>query len=377
MKHQLRLQGPAAIDASSPQPSRTTHFFCALLLSCAAFWLASCGVQGSVHPPRVEIPAKITNLSAEQVGQSVEVHFTLPELATDGERLSKPLEIELLRSTAPQSSGLANLPEPSDWIHLNPSEWAPYVQGNQFSYSAHLTEQEYHVWRGQTEVIGVRTLTRGFRHRELDSGPSNLVDVSIYDISKPVENLSLTCTEKALEVRFSIPQTSLSGAPLQDFTGFRIYRSSTGKPGSFDVLADVTEPIYRDTTFEFGQTYYYLVRATFGKPGHLAMSDPSMTAKIMPRDTFPPAPPEGLSSIYAAGAVELIWTANTEPDLAGYNVYRVTGSSGQRLNKDLLRTPIFRDATAAPGRTLAYYVTAVDLYGNESKPSKQESVETK
>jgi hypothetical protein len=350
---------------------------CALVLSTAAGWLASCGVQGSVHPPRVEIPAKITNLTAEQIGQSVEVHFTLPVLATDGERLSKPLEIDLLRSTAPRASGLAKLPEPSVWVHLNPDEWAPYAQGNEFSYSAHLTEQEYHDWRGQTPVFGVRTLTRGFRHRELESDPSNLVDVSIYDISKPVENLSLTSTEKAVEVRFSIPQAALSGGPLRDLAGFRIYRSTTGKPGSFDLLADVTEPTYRDTTFEFGQTYYYLVRAAFGKPGHLSMSDPSVTAKIMPRDVFPPAPPEGLSSIYSAGAVELVWAANTEPDLAGYNVYLVAGSSSQRLNKDLLRTPIFRDATAAPGTTLTYDVTAVDLYGNESKPSKQESVETK
>ena len=53
------------------------------------------------------------------------------------------------------------------------------------------------------------------------------------------------------------------------------------------------------------------------------MSEPTATAKMTPSDTFPPSPPQGLSSIYSAGAVELVWTANTEPDLAGYNVYRV------------------------------------------------------
>ena len=107
---------------------------------------------------------------------------------------------------------------------------------------------------------------------------------------------------------------------------------------------------YRDTQFEFGQTYYYQVRAVFGKPGHLAMSDASAAVKVMPRDVFPPAPPQGLSSIYSAGAVELVWTANTEADLAGYNVYRLDNQTAQRVNKELVRTPIFRDATAAPGK---------------------------
>jgi len=72
-----------------------------------------------------------------------------------------------------------------------------------------------------------------------------------------------------------------------------------------------------------------------------------------------------------------VWTANTEADLAGYNVYRLENQTAQRVNKELLRTPIFRDATAAPGKTLTYYVTAVDLAGNESKASNKEEVETK
>lgn len=377
MKPPRLLQRRTTARSFFAQSYRARQVFCALVILAAAGWLAACGVQGSVHPPRLELPVKIADLSAEQIGQNVEIRFKLPELATDGERLSKPLEIEILRSTAPQTAGLANLPEPTVWIHLNQSEWSPYAQGDEVSYSAHLTEQEYHDWRGQTIVVGARTLTRGFHHRPLESEPSNLVDVPIYDVSGPVEILSLKGAEKAVELRFSRPQTSLGGASIQDFAGFRIYRSSTGKPGSFDLLADVTEPVYRDTSFEFGQTYYYVVRAAFGKSGHFAMSDPSPTEKITPRDTFPPAPPEGLSSIYSAGAVELVWTANTEADLAGYNVYRLEGSSPQRLNEELLRTPIYRDATAPAGATVIYYVTAVDLSGNESKPSKQETVGTK
>ena len=339
--------------------------------------LYGCGVQGTPHPPRLEVPATVTNLSAQQIGQSVEIRLTLPEVATDGQRLTNPLEVEILRAAAPQGAGISKLPEPMVWKHLVRDEWVPHTYGNNFSYSARMTEQELRDWRGQSVVVSVRTLTRGFRHRSFVSDASNMVDVPIYDVSAPVENFQVVTTEKAIGLQFSAPVTTLSGAPIHDLAGFRVYRSSTGNPGSFETLSDVTTPEYRDTKFEFGQTYYYQVQAEFGAPGHLAMSAPTPVVRITPRDIFPPAAPEGLSSIYSAGGVELVWTANTEADLAGYNVYRLENQTVQRVNKEVVRTPIFRDPDASTGKTLVYYVTAVDSSGNESKPSKHEEVETK
>jgi fibronectin type 3 domain-containing protein len=81
--------------------------------------------------------------------------------------------------------------------------------------------------------------------------------------------------------------------------------------------------------------------------------------------------------LYTNGAVELVWTANTEKDLAGYYVYRrEDGEQPRRLNKELLRTPILRDASVQPSHTYFYRVTAVDLSGNESQPSEEVEVET-
>jgi hypothetical protein len=305
------------------------------------------------------------------------MRFSLPQQTTDGGRLTKPLELEILRAVVPQGAGLPKLPEPEVWIRLIRDEWLPHAQGNDVSYPAHLTEREFREWRGQTLVVAVRTLTRGFRHRPLESDPSNFVDVPIFDVSEPVNGLKSVTTEKAVEVQFSPPSKMLSGEPLHDLVGYRVYRSSTGGAGSYELLGETAAPSYRDSQFEFGRTYYYQVRAIFGKPGHLAMSDNSSAFLVTPRDVFPPAPPQGLSTIYSAGAVELVWTANTETDLAGYNVYRLEDQTTLRVNKELLRTPIFRDTTAPPGRTLTYYVTAVDLAGNESKGSKKEEVETK
>ena len=86
----------------------------------------------------------------------------------------------------------------------------------------------------------------------------------------------------------------------------------------------------------------------------------------------------GLTALYTVGAVELVWAANSEKDLAGYYVYRrEDGEQPKKLNKELLRTPILRDASVEPDHTYIYQVTAVDLSSNESHRSEEVSVETR
>jgi fibronectin type 3 domain-containing protein len=95
-------------------------------------------------------------------------------------------------------------------------------------------------------------------------------------------------------------------------------------------------------------------------------------------DTTPPAPPQNLATFAGDGSVSLTWTANTEPDLAGYNVYRSSQSpvptSGSPLNGGtLVTTASYFDPTATNGTTYHYVVTAVDTSGNASGPSNEAS----
>ncbi len=368
---------PAQGDISLRRASQWARILQALVVASAVSSLVACGVQGTPHPPHLERPAKITNLSVVQIGKTLEFHFRVPQQTVEGARLTKPLEIEILRGVAPQGAGLSKLPEPQVWTRLTRNEWLPYARGDEVSYGAHLTDEEFRTGHGQTLVLAVRTLTRGFQHRPLESDPSNFVDVPVFDVSESVGGISFLTTEKAVEIHFLPPARMLTGEPLRGLTGYRIYRNQAAERGSFVMIGETAASPYRDTQFEFGRTYFYQVRAVFGDAAHAALSDDSPAAKVMPRDVFPPAPPQGLTGIYAAGGVELLWTANSESDLAGYNVYRLDQPPAPRLNQDLLRIPIFRDTHAEPGKTLAYYVTAVDLAGNESKPSEKVEVETK
>ena len=88
-------------------------------------------------------------------------------------------------------------------------------------------------------------------------------------------------------------------------------------------------------------------------------------------DRFPPSPPENLRVVTSPGAVELAWSPNAEPDLAGYNVYRSEEGAFTRINPELLRIPVLRDSTVRPGVRYRYQVRASDAKGNESGPSEE------
>lgn len=89
-------------------------------------------------------------------------------------------------------------------------------------------------------------------------------------------------------------------------------------------------------------------------------------------DTTPPATPTGLNATARDGAVSLSWTANTEVDLAGYQVYRQNADGTwptTPLNSTLLGGSSYTDAPLTNGTSYTYRVTAVDKANNESAAS--------
>lgn len=82
-------------------------------------------------------------------------------------------------------------------------------------------------------------------------------------------------------------------------------------------------------------------------------------------DTHPPAKPTALKAeIQNRQDVHLTWTANSEPDLAGYAVYR----DGKRITTTLLLSPTYVDYNVAEGQ-YSYQVTTLDKAAWESELS--------
>jgi fibronectin type 3 domain-containing protein len=88
-------------------------------------------------------------------------------------------------------------------------------------------------------------------------------------------------------------------------------------------------------------------------------------------DTTPPEAPQGLAATAGVEQMTLSWTANSEPDLAGYDLYRSTSSpvatTGPPLNGG---TPItgtsYVDSGLTAGVSYHYALRAVDGSGNAS-----------
>lgn len=318
----------------------------------------------------------MTDLSAQQVGPGIELSFTLPTTATDGELLTKPIEVEFSRVITPAGAGAPQAP--GAWTAVPAADLARAAGAEKIDLSEGLSPAEYRRLLGASITFWIRTLTRGFRNRPIESELSNAVRVALLAVSAPPEGLRVTPAEHALRLTWAAPAISLIGRPLDDLAGYRIYRSETGAPESFRPVGESPRPAYDDRSFQFGASYFYRVRALFKRGAETAESEDSTAVSITPRDVFPPLAPTRLSAVYAAGAVELIWNANTEPDLAGYNVYRSEqGAPPRKVNADLVRTPVYRDASVEPGRRYEYRVTAVDLSGNESAASETARIETR
>ncbi|MBN1455532.1 MAG: hypothetical protein JW945_04705, partial [Methanomicrobia archaeon] len=101
-----------------------------------------------------------------------------------------------------------------------------------------------------------------------------------------------------------------------------------------------------------------------------------------PSDTDPPSAPNGLtvSLVETGTALNLTWTPNSEPDLAGYTIYRsyVSGGPYTKLNGDPILNAAYLDngiyTTGLNGARIYYYVvSAVDVNQLESIFSDEES----
>ena len=361
-----------------------------LVIACTCL-LAACGAQGPPRPPRIEKPERVTDLAVAQVGRTLNISFTPPALATDGERLSKPVTLEIFRAQKAPGSKVET-PAPMSlgppWKALAPDDQARYKQGEKIVVRDQLSEQEFRQSVGWTLEFAVRGATRGFRGRPIEGDLSKAVEIRLLDVSAAIQGLVGHAEEHAIVLKWTPPSQSLTGGPVANLganlAGYRVYKSATGKPDSYTAVAETKGPTYEDHDFVFDRTYYYRVRAVFRADGQTSESEDSLPFVITPHDIFPPAPPAGLTALYSSGAVELIWTASTEPDLAGYNVYRRevqaapggASAAATKLNRSLVETPIFRDSTVEPNRRYLYKVTAVDLAGNESAASAEVEVET-
>lgn len=118
-----------------------------------------------------------------------------------------------------------------------------------------------------------------------------------------------------------------------------------------------------------GTTYYFAMRTQDDAGNWSTLSNVLVWDWIF--DTAPPAAPTGLVAAREGDDVRVRWTPNSEPDVAGYLVYRaLTPSSGpSRITPTLVTGTEFLDTSVPATDRVWYEVSAVDESGNESPHS--------
>ena len=119
--------------------------------------------------------------------------------------------------------------------------------------------------------------------------------------------------------------------------------------------------------------YYLYVVVAFYDTGE--SSPPSNSVAMCAyRYTYqPPAAPAGFAATAYDPGVALEWSRNTEPDLAGYDVYLLRGTTPVKLNRELIdRGTEFFYGSGLEGET--YQVVAVNITGQTSKPATATAV---
>jgi hypothetical protein len=354
-----------------------------IFLLSGVLMLASCGSPGDPQPLRPRVPTAVNDLAVRQAGDGALLTFTPPRATLDGEKLDAFPDLEILRGFVPAG---AKVPPPESAlriIYTVPSAVVDtYLVEDRVEFNDPLKPEDIAQHSGQRLVYIVRSRVS----KRQASPDSNLAGVVLFPAPARIRDLGATVVEAGVSLSWTSPDRTTGGQPLGSLSGFRIYRAEVEplpanpaemKPKSPPLLVGVvSSPSYLDAQIEWGRNYSYTVRSVAQYPGGSVESSDSAAVQVSPRDIFPPAPPRDVVAVYVPAAgetpanVELSWAINTEPDLAGYIVYRnESGTAPVRLNPEILPTPTFRDMSVVAGGQYTYMVTAIDHAGNESRPS--------
>jgi hypothetical protein len=336
--------------------------------------LSGCGTPAAPQPPSLNLADPVADLSAVRNGGKVTLTWTMPKRNTDKTSIKAGVTTRICRR-----EGAAGPCGPVETDLMFPP-------GKPGSFTDTLPEA---LESGEARPVSYFVELRNKKGRS--AGLSNASTVLAGEAPRPVEGLKAELRKQGVV---------LSWTADGENAAVRLERKLLTPPATTaqqGPLAPAPEAINEkllvdegavqgraiDKTIRFGESYEYRAQRVRrvdvdGKTLELA-GEISAPIDVEAKDIFPPDVPVGLAAVAAAGengagpTIDLSWQPDTDPDLAGYVVYRREGDAGWvRISPaSPAIEPAFHDAQIQPGHTYRYAVSAVSRAGHESERSEE------
>jgi hypothetical protein len=349
---------------------------------------AGCGAPAAPQPPTLNLPQPVRDLTAKRAGNVVHLTFTVPQKTTDKLPVRGAMTVHLCRSVESgpcQAAGTLAIPAQQKVVSMDDTLPAELNQGppHLLSYRVSILNRAAKFAGdsapGYTAAGAAPLPVTGFVATPRRSG----IILSWQAIDQPA---SATGWIRFDRTRTSAPPPQPEPTESNSSRNLLTGRKTPEEPAEQILRLPESTVQHQasaiDATAHTGNSYRYIAQrveqATVAGRSIEIASLPSVPTETAYGDVFPPPVPTGLVSAAdtAAKAIDLDWTPDVDPGLAGYVVYRRTaGTTEQPQRISPAGKPVtssnWTDTTAAPGQRYAYSVSAIDVSGNESSRSTE------
>jgi hypothetical protein len=355
------------------------------ILACSV--LTACANLGPPEPPSLTLPTPPTDLRATRKGNNVTLAWTIPTVTTDRQRIRILGPSQICRGLGPEltTCGTPVGKAPAETVPVGSKKKSVGKKSTGPKISESYTDVLPGTIVSDNPTAFATYAVEVLNTEDHGAGLSNRVHVPL------VRTLPGPADLGARVAAPGVILTWTNAAPAEPPPAlhyvYRVYRQQEGgeEPALVGEVPASAERVltFTDSTIEWEKTYKYHADAITvitpeGKSAIEVPGDDSPEVKIFANDTFPPAVPSGLQAVSSGPGqppfIDLIWAPDSEPDLAGYNVYRREQDGRPvKLNSELIKSPAYRDTTTVSGQTYFYSVSAVDVRANESARSEEVS----
>jgi hypothetical protein len=347
-----------------------------------------CGAPAAPQPPTLNLPQPVRDLAAKRAGNVVHLTFTVPQKTTDKLPVRGAMTARLCRSVESgpcQAVGTLSIPAQEkaasmdDTLPPELSQGPPRLLAYRVSILNRAGKSEGDSAPAYT-AAGVTPLpVTGFAAIPRRKG----IILSWQATDQPA---STTGWIRFDRIRTSAPRPQPEPTENNSSRNLLTGRNTPEEPVEQILRLPESTAQHQasaiDATAHTGNSYRYIAerveQVTIAGRSIEIAGLPSTPAETAYPDVFPPPVPTGLVSAAdtAAKAIDLDWTPDVDPGLAGYVVYRrAAGTTEQPQRISPAGKPVtssnWTDTTAVPGQRYAYSVSAIDVSGNESARSAE------